>query len=93
MISFYKHAVGVSVLQASCYGLAGQFPSKCMGCLVSGQALAGVVSSLSQVISLLIGQENPVTTANIYFGMAVFFICFTIISYYHLRTTVYIYMI
>ncbi|RXG69493.1 Equilibrative nucleoside transporter 2 [Armadillidium vulgare] len=72
---------GIAVLQASLYGMIGLFPPVCISALVSGQSLAGIISALSQIISLAIGQEDPVTSGIIYFCLADIYLIISIIAY------------
>ncbi|XP_053649194.1 equilibrative nucleoside transporter 3 isoform X2 [Cherax quadricarinatus] len=77
-----------AVLQGSLYGLAGLFPSSCVSSVISGQAIAGVFSSLARIISLLVGEE-PVTSALIFFTIADVFLVFTIVGYIFLTKGMY----
>ncbi|KAK7073048.1 hypothetical protein SK128_005811 [Halocaridina rubra] len=76
----------VAVLQGSSYGLAGMFPASCMSGMISGQAVAGIFSSLAMIISLLVGGDD-VTSALIFFVIADVFLVITIIGYIYLTKT------
>nr|XP_045585591.1 equilibrative nucleoside transporter 1-like isoform X2 [Procambarus clarkii] len=77
-----------AVLQGSSYGLAGVFPSTCINSMNSGQAIAGVFSSLARILSLLVGQE-PVSCGLIFFGIADCFLLLSIVDYIYLTKTDY----
>lgn len=73
-------------LGSSC-GLAGIFPDSCMTSWVSGQAWAGVLSSLARIVSLVLGEE-PEKSGLTYFLLADAFLIATLIGYTVLRKMV-----
>ncbi|XP_071516646.1 equilibrative nucleoside transporter 1-like [Panulirus ornatus] len=75
-----------AIFQGSSYGLAGLFPSSCMRNMASGQAIAGVFSSLARIISLLVGEE-PISSGLIFFAIADAFLLATIGGYIYLTKT------
>lgn len=77
-----------AVTQGSIYGLSGIFPSTCINSMYSGQAIAGVFSSLARIISLLLGDE-PITSGLIFFAIADVFLVFSIIEYIFLTKMTY----
>ncbi|XP_050696084.1 equilibrative nucleoside transporter 1-like isoform X3 [Eriocheir sinensis] len=74
----------MAVTQGSGSGLAGLFPPSCMATLMSGQALAGVISSLARIFSLLAGEE-PITSGLVFFAISDVFLVATLVSYWYLR--------
>ncbi|KAF2355799.1 Equilibrative nucleoside transporter [Trinorchestia longiramus] len=73
-----------AVFQGSLYGITGQLPSACTNALVSGMAWAGIFSSIAQIISLAIGDADPIRTGIIYFSIADVFILLAIGLYYYM---------
>ncbi|XP_071516614.1 equilibrative nucleoside transporter 1-like isoform X4 [Panulirus ornatus] len=80
--------VCMAVFQGSSYGLAGLFPSLCMRSMASGQAIAGVFTSLARILSLLVGEE-PVTSGLVFFSIADGFLLLTMAGYIYLTRTGY----
>lgn len=78
----------MAITQGSGSGLAGLFPPSCMATLMSGQALAGVISSLARVISLLV-DEDPVVSGFVFFTISDAFLISTFFFYLYLRKTDY----
>lgn len=74
-----------AVFQGSLYGIVGQLPSACTNALVSGMAIAGVFSSLAQIISLAIGEADPIISGIIYFVIADVFLILALVFYYVMR--------
>ncbi|KAK4310420.1 hypothetical protein Pmani_018017 [Petrolisthes manimaculis] len=66
------------------------FPDSCMTSWISGQALAGVLSSLARIASLGVGGEemDPALSGLIYFLLADAFLLVTIAGYAALRKSI-----
>ncbi|XP_076066625.1 uncharacterized protein LOC143039991 [Oratosquilla oratoria] len=79
--------VTVAILQSSLYGMAAMFPESYTSALVSGQAIAGVFSSLARIVSLAIGNQSPIKSGIIFFFIADIGLLVTVISFYRLVTT------
>ncbi|XP_076060771.1 equilibrative nucleoside transporter 1-like isoform X2 [Oratosquilla oratoria] len=69
-----------AVFQGGLFGVVGMFPERYMTAVVSGQALGGVFASVARVISLAAG-ANDVTSALIYFCIAVGVMVLTLVGY------------
>ncbi|KAK3867927.1 hypothetical protein Pcinc_026654 [Petrolisthes cinctipes] len=89
IVAFLNASIAVTL--GSCCGLAGIFPDSCMTSWISGQALAGVLSSLARLVSLGVGGEamDPAISGLIYFLLADAFLSVTIAGYMALRKTSY----
>ncbi|KAK8384503.1 hypothetical protein O3P69_009356 [Scylla paramamosain] len=74
----------MAITQGSASGLAGLFPPSCMATLMSGQALAGVISSLARIVSLLV-YEEPIVSGFIFFSISDVFLISTLLFYLYLR--------
>ncbi|KAF2361926.1 Equilibrative nucleoside transporter [Trinorchestia longiramus] len=76
-----------AVFQGGLFGLAGMFPARYMTAAVSGQALGGVFASLARIVSLAAGADD-ITSAFIYFLIAVVVLGITVGALYYLCNTV-----
>uniref|UniRef100_A0A2P2IDH8 Equilibrative nucleoside transporter 3-like n=2 Tax=Hirondellea gigas TaxID=1518452 RepID=A0A2P2IDH8_9CRUS len=74
-----------AVYQGSLYGIAGVLPSACTNALTSGMAVAGVLSSIAQIVSLAIGDADPITSGLVFFLIADVFLVLSLILYYSMR--------
>jgi len=85
IIIFIMNSAG-AIFQGGLFGIAGMFPSKYMTAVVSGQALGGVFASGARIVSLAAGADD-VTSAFIYFMIAVGVMLLTMSSYLYMTST------
>ena len=67
--------------------MAGMFPEKYMSAVMAGQALGGVFASGSRIVSLLAGADD-ISSAFIYFMIAVAVMSLTMAVYIYVSSTV-----
>lgn len=85
--SFISLAALMAIFQGSVYGIAGRFPEKYINGVTSGQALGGVFSSLARIASVLFAL-NDLTSALIYFLVAVAVMMLTLVAFVCVSRTV-----
>lgn len=83
---FYFAVVG-AIFQGGLFGLAGKFPLVYINAVSKGLSLSGVFTALAQVFSTMFG-SSPVTSALVYFLVAVVVMILTLIVYLLVRRTV-----
>lgn len=77
-----------ATLTGALMGLAGLFPSEYMTAVVSGQALSGIFSALSDIISLTFGAP-PKTTAFVYFSIGTLTVIISLACYVIMSKTLF----
>lgn len=81
-------AVGSAFLSGGLFGISGLFPSEYMTAAVSGQALGGIFSALTEIISLSFG-TSPMVSAFVYFNIGNIVLLVSIICYILMSNTIY----
>lgn len=80
--------VASAFLAGGLFGISGLFPSEYITAVVSGQALGGIFSALTEIISLTFG-TSPMISAFVYFNIGNIVLLASIISYLIMSNTIY----
>lgn len=75
-----------AIFQGGITALASIFPTKYMYAVMTGQAVAGIISSVAEILSLL-KHVNPISSALSYFLCAVVILLITTVCYIYMHQT------
>lgn len=81
-------SVASAFLAGGLFGISGLFPSEYITAVVSGQALGGIFSALTEIVSLTFG-TSPMISAFVYFNIGNVVLFASIISYLIMSNTIY----
>lgn len=70
-----------AIFQAAIFGIVASFPDNCMHAMINGQATAGLLAVLIQVLSML-NNTGPILSGLWYFLASTIFLGFAIICYW-----------
>lgn len=76
VLSFFS-----AIFQAAIFGIVASFPTNCMHAMVNGQAVAGLLAVLIQILSM-VNHAGPVMSGLWYFMASTIFLAFAIVCYW-----------
>lgn len=76
LLSFFS-----AIFQAAIFGIVASFPTNCMHAMVNGQAVAGLLAVIIQILSM-ISNAGPVMSGLWYFMASTIFLAFAILCYW-----------